>query len=207
MCLCRVFPECFLIGLALRDLEGDGVILLLIRRLPAIAVAGLLMLAGTASAGSWDVAGAIALGDRHASKLGVVLGWTRPEPLRQGGNWRLMLRHEIELAGWHVPHARNLVEFGYSPVLRLERPMAGGPVFFLEGSIGARLLSRTQISPTVNLSTAFQFSDQLGLGVQWGDAGGSSQAVGVRLQHISNGSIKRPNPGVNFGQVYYRYRF
>lgn len=179
-------------------------------RLPA-ADPGRALLCGVALAigtSAWaagpDLAFTAAVGqNEHVRKAGVVLGFTRAEPLWQGAQWRLGLRHELELAAWRVPHARNILELGYSPVLRLERPDATGDgVFFVEGSIGVRLLSHTRLSPTRSLSTAFQFADMLGLGWQRGRS-----TLGLRLQHISNGDIKKPNPGINFAQVYYRYRF
>ena len=138
-------------------------------------------------------------------KFGVVVGTTRADPLWQGEAWRLMLRHEVELAAWRVPKARNLVEAGYSPVLRLERPLADGGALFFEGSIGVRLLSHTRVAPDRSLSTAFQFADMIGMGVQWGRQGRSS--LGVRFQHMSNLGIKRPNPGMDFLQVRYTHRF
>lgn len=139
------------------------------------------------------------------SKAGLVAGWTHPDPLWQGSRWQLALRHEVELSFWHVPRARDLIEFGYSPVLRLERPAAGGALFFLEASIGVRALSHTRVSDRRDLSSSFQFADILGAGWQWGPHGRST--LGVRIQHISNAGLKKPNPGINFGQVYYRYRF
>ena len=44
-----------------------------------------------------------------------------------------------------------------------------------------------------------------GAGMQFGQDGRST--LGVRLQHLSNLGIKTPNPGINFVQVYYAYRF
>ncbi|HON30294.1 MAG TPA: acyloxyacyl hydrolase [Ottowia sp.] len=144
--------------------------------------------------------------EANVSKLGVIAGWTQPAPLWQGAQWRLRLRHEVELAAWRVPKARDLLELGYSPVLRLERPLRGGQaLLFVEGSIGARLLSHTRVAPERSLSTAFQFSDMLGVGVQWGAQGRST--LGLRYQHVSNLGIKRPNPGLDFGQLYYTHRF
>lgn len=165
----------------------------------------MLTFSGFASAAAWDLTVVGGFGDDQIRKAGVVLGANRPEPLWQGERWRLMLRHEVELSAWRVPQARHLAEFGYSPVLRFERPLSGRTAFFVEASIGARLLSHTRLAPARTMSTAFQFSDQLGLGFQWGEGGG--QAAGIRLQHISNGGIKKPNPGVNFGEIYYRFRF
>ena len=144
--------------------------------------------------------------EANVRKIGVIAGWTQPAPLWQGAQWRLRLRHEVELAAWRVPKARDLLELGYSPVLRLERPLRGGQaLLFVEGSIGARLLSHTRVAPERSLSTAFQFSDMLGVGVQWGAQGRST--LGLRYQHVSNLGIKRPNPGLDFGQLYYTHRF
>lgn len=138
-------------------------------------------------------------------KVGLVFGLTRPEPLWQGERWQLALRHEIELSFWHVPRARDLLEFGYAPVLRLERLAASGARFFVEASIGVHALSRTRVSPDRDLSSTFQFSDVLGAGWQWGPDGRST--VGVRFQHLSNAGFEKPNPGINFSQLYYRHRF
>lgn len=185
----------------------------LVRRIHARPVAPLLAIglglgaAAVQADSRLDVALTAAVGQsEHVRKAGVIVGWDHGQPLWQGERWRLALRHEAELAAWRVPRARNLVELGYSPVLRLERPLAApGASFFVEGSIGVRLLSHTRLSSERGLSTAFQFADMLGLGWQWG-AGGRS-TLGLRLQHISNADIKKPNPGINFVQLYYRHRF
>ena len=153
----------------------------------------------------WTLVGGVA-DESSVKSLGVVAGWTRPTPLWQGETWRLRLRHEGVLAAWHVPRARDIVEVGYSPILRLERPLSGSQsVFFLEGSIGVRLLSHTRVSAEHRMSTAFQFADMLGVGMQFGHEGRST--LGLRYQHLSNLGIKKPNPGINFMQVYYSYRF
>lgn len=134
-------------------------------------------------------------------KFGLIGGYTPISPLWQGGGWNLRFRNELELSYWRVPHQRNIVEFGYSPFLRLEHGI-GQANFFVEASIGARLLSHHRISATRDMSTNFQFSDQLGTGLEWG-----ASTVGVRFQHLSNAGIKHPNPGINFVDLYYRYRF
>ena len=172
--------------------------------------AGLLL--GAASAAhaqaqgiDWTLVGG-ASNESSVRSLGVTAGWTRPAPLWQGETWRLRLRHEGVLATWHVPRAKDLVEIGYSPVLRLERPLSGGSsVFFLEGSIGVRLLSHTRVSQEHRMSTAFQFADMLGVGMQFGREARST--LGLRVQHLSNLGIKKPNPGIEFLQLYYSYRF
>ncbi|MDR0274189.1 MAG: acyloxyacyl hydrolase [Burkholderiaceae bacterium] len=176
----------------------------------AAALAAGLTFGAPAAAQSWapgDLSLAAANGSRkQVRKVELNLGWTREQPLWQGQDWRLRLRHEVVLGQWHVPQARNIAELGYSPVLRLERLGASGSLFFFEGSIGARLLSHTWIAPNKTLSTAFQFADMLGVGMQWGQGAGE-QTVGLRYQHQSNADIKKPNPGINFMMLYYRYAF
>ena len=153
----------------------------------------------------WTLIGSAA-GQASVKSLGVVAGWNRLAPLWQGDTWRLDLRHEAVLAAWHAPRARDLVEVGYTPVLRLQRPVADGQrVFFVEGGIGVRLLTHTRVSAEHRLSTAFQFADMLGVGMQFGPQARST--LGLRLQHLSNLGIKRPNPGIDFVQVYYTHRF
>ncbi len=44
------------------------------------------------------------------------------------------------------------------------------------------------------LSTAFQFGDHLGAGYVFNNG----WELGMKLQHFSNGGIKKPNSGVNF---------
>ncbi|WP_374493885.1 acyloxyacyl hydrolase [Brachymonas sp.] len=173
----------------------------------------ILMTAGMAAASlcalpahalEWGVAAGTA-SNHGVKKVSVIAGWDRQAPLWQGDKWHLDLHHEVELGYWHVPEASDIVEFGYSPFLRMARPTQGGGSFFVEASVGVRGLSHVRIAPTKTMSTAFQFSDQLGMGYQWGSQ--QQNTVGVRVQHESNASIKTPNPGINFGLLYYQRKF
>ena len=168
------------------------------------AALALACVVGHAQGVDWTLVGG-ASDESRVRQVGVIAGWDRPTPIWQGESWRLRLRHEAVLSAWHVPRARDLVELGYSPVLRLERPLASRRVFFVEGSIGVRLLSHTRVSAEHRMSTAFQFADMLGVGMQFGREARST--LGMRVQHLSNLGIKKPNPGINFLQVYYSYRF
>jgi hypothetical protein len=55
----------------------------------------------------------------------------------------------------------------------------------------------------LHLFTAFQFANMAGVGVQFG--GRQQYQAGYRFQHVSNGGIKEPNPGINFHQLYLQY--
>ena len=75
----------------------------------------------------------------------------------------------------------------------------------LIASVGLRVQSHTGTSDEHRSGTAFQFSDMVGIGVGFGK--NANTEAGFRFQHISNASIKGPNPGSNFYTGYVRYRF
>jgi lipid A 3-O-deacylase len=76
---------------------------------------------------------------------------------------------------------------------------------YIEVDAGIRLLSSTRISSDFSVGTAFQFADMAGVGLQFGSH--QQYLAGYRFQHISNGGIKEPNPGINFSQLYLQYNF
>ena len=67
--------------------------------------------------------------------------------------------------------------------------------FSPELGIGVRLLSHVQIVDDKRYSTAFQFQEMLGVRAKLSDDG--RYFADFRARHISNGSIKRPNAGIN----------
>ncbi|MFT4190500.1 MAG: acyloxyacyl hydrolase [Comamonas sp.] len=182
------------------------------RPVRAIALA-VLLAAGTwalatqdARAAQWQVSTGI--GDRASiKKVGFGLVWDSHAPLWQGQLWQVRLLHEVQLGYWDVPRAKNILEVGYSPFFRLQRGTvsAGGWTPFIEASIGVRAISHTRLDSDITMSTAFHFSDTLGAGIQFGNQ--MQSTIGVRFQHLSNAGIKRPNPGINFTQLYYQQSF
>ena len=81
----------------------------------------------------------------------------------------------------------TIYDLGLTPVFRF------GERFYAEAAIGAHWLSSTGIESARAFSTHFQFGDHLGVGWRRGD-----YDLSVRLQHLSNGGIRNPNPGINF---------
>jgi hypothetical protein len=55
------------------------------------------------------------------------------------------------------------------------------------------------------MSSAFQFADMVGVGASFGSH--QQYEAGFRFQHLSNASIKEPNPGIDFEQLYVQYNF
>jgi hypothetical protein len=121
--------------------------------------------------------------------------------LRAGLQWR---GHDkwFEHSSWHVAHYMDLAfggwqgashtvyDLGVTPVFRFERA-SGSPYF--EAAIGFHLLSDLDFGKGKDTSTRFQFGDHVGLGFVRG-----RYDFGLRLQHLSNGGIRNPNPGINF---------
>jgi len=63
------------------------------------------------------------------------------------------------------------------------------------------LLSELYDNNDRKLSTAFQFGDHVGIGYVFQN----NLDLGLKVQHFSNGSIKQPNQGINFGVVRVSY--
>jgi lipid A 3-O-deacylase len=141
----------------------------------------------------------------HKGDLGIV--WDPGFHFVELGGWHFTLLAEAHLAEWHPTtgtHTNNITEFGAGPVLRFEKE-SGMVRPFVEWGEGLRVLSHARVSDSYTLSTAFQFADMLGVGLKFGQTG--QYQAGFRFQHLSNASIKRPNPGINFEQIYLQYNF
>lgn len=94
-----------------------------------------------------------------------------------------------------VGQTQNLAVIGATPVFRLEREDHKG--WFLQGGIGFYLFSSLYNNAGNQLSTAFQFGDQVGLGYVFDNR----WQLEAKVQHFSNAGLKHPNSGVNFGLV------
>lgn len=86
----------------------------------------------------------------------------------------------------------NLWQIGVTPMLR----WWVNNHWYIEGGIGLNLMSNTHFA-NKRMSTAFQFGDHIGIVRTFGE----NWRAGLRLSHFSNGSIKRPNDGLNIFQL------
>ncbi len=107
---------------------------------------------------------------------------------------------------WHArepsEHA-ELWDFGVAPVLRLQAPDQSSGTSYLEGSLGVHFLSGNRINGHREFSTRFQFGEFVGVGMLFGAR--RELGLGVRLQHVSNGGLRNPNPGLTFLSIVGRY--
>ncbi|TDY25137.1 lipid A 3-O-deacylase PagL [Paraburkholderia sp. BL6665CI2N2] len=162
---------------------------------------------GLALADQWGVQVAGGLGDHHVRKLDLGVVWDPNLTWWQIGDWHFALIGEAHVAWWHTDESdehRDIGEFGVTPFIRFIRG-TGSIRPFVEAGVGVRLLTHARISSDYTYATAFQFAPTAGAGVQFGSH--QQYQAGYRFQHVSNGGIKEPNPGINFHQLYLQYNF
>jgi len=151
---------------------------------------------------------AVELGSGDGADMGrVALQWDWNKRWLQTQNWHVGGYWDLGLGYWKddgVAPGRNdeIVEIGLTPVFRLQQNDLKG--FYGELGIGAHFLSKTSLGDQ-RFSTSFQFGDHLGAGYRFGAKGAFD--LSLRYQHLSNGSIKKPNDGINFSQVRLQYHF
>lgn len=119
--------------------------------------------------------------------------WFQRNGRHIGAHW------DLQLAQWRgtayqnvIGQHQHLTDIGLTPVFRWQADDRKG--WYAEGGIGVHVLSRLYDNNDDWLSTRFQFGDHLGAGVVLANG----WDLGVKVQHFSNGGIKRPNSGVDF---------
>lgn len=126
--------------------------------------------------------------------------WWRSNGTHLGGYWDLNFAHWRGEQYRDIPNTRQSINvIGITPVLRLQNNHLKG--LYGEIGIGIRLLSEHYDNNGRQLSTKFQFSDHIGIGYVFAN----NLELGVKLQHFSNASIKKPNDGLNFISIGLRY--
>jgi lipid A 3-O-deacylase len=137
---------------------------------------------------------------------GLTWNWDRKWDLGPG---QLSGFYEGFLSVWTYPDGTapgntQLAQIGLTPVFRWT-PSHGDSPWFVEAGIGLTLTSKLYQPEDKRFSTAFNFGDQLAVGRSFGQT--RQHEVSLRFQHFSNGAIKHPNPGENFTELRYTYRF
>jgi hypothetical protein len=160
-----------------------------------------------AIADSWGVQVASGVADHHVKKADLGLVWDPHWTWWEIGGWHFAIAAEGHAAYWHTNEGNvhdDIFEFGATPVIRFVRD-SGLVRPFVEAGVGVRLITHPRISESYTLSSAFQFADMVGVGAQFGSK--QQYLAGFRFQHLSNASIKEPNPGINFSEIYLQYNF
>ena len=141
----------------------------------------------------------------YAATFGITLPWRD----WQTSLWGAQVRGywDLSLSQWASDGAaghRHTTVVEVTPSFRLV-PDAGRSALFLDAGIGATWSSRRYIAQDKAFSTSFNFATHLGVGYAFGDQ--RQHELQLRLQHVSNGGIKKPNPGENFVQLRYALHF
>ncbi len=125
------------------------------------------------------------------------------------GNWLVTGFWEISASHWrgnsHKGNNQRVYDLGLTPVFRLQQKNLSSVAPYLEGAIGVHILSKTRINTEREFATAFQFGDHIGAGIRFGKQ--HQFDLGYSFQHLSNGSIKQPNDGIDFHQLRFSYHF
>ena len=129
--------------------------------------------------------------------------WTR------GDRWRYSLAPEWQIGVWNAMQSgingARVIDGSLTGVLTIRPRSFDSSPYYMDVGFGVHMLSHTRISDERNFGTSFQFGEFLGLGADLGER--RQYALAARVQHVSNGGIKKPNPGVTFMQVVLQYRF
>lgn len=145
-------------------------------------------------------------GDVNVATVGMVFPWAPGQPVQQGPFTRYW---DVFLSQWNAPPLeagghRNYTQIGAIYTLRYRFGEGSSP-WFAEGGVGGTVMDHIYRTSDRSFSTAFQFTEVLGIGRSFGERG--EHEVALRVQHFSNADIKKPNPGETFLRLRYTYRF
>lgn len=110
----------------------------------------------------------------------------------------MSLHWDISLGAWRAPRIEGGHRtFAHFAGLLVWRHAIGHREshWFIDLGLGAGVFDHVYAAGSRRFSTAFQFTQALGLGYRFGQR--DTYEVSLRAQHVSNGGIKKPNPGEN----------
>lgn len=144
---------------------------------------------------------ALTFGQGHAVFVsGAALHWNSLCQCTLLKEYGLETRLVAQLSYWHAQQHptehSSLWDTGLTPFLRWLPSGSYSIQPFIEAGVGIHLLSHTRINNDRNLSTAFQFGENAGAGIAFGEH--HRYELGAYIQHESNARIKEPNPGLTY---------
>jgi lipid A 3-O-deacylase len=151
--------------------------------------------------------GARAAGDVGLASVGVQLPWDWRRSFLGGeltGHWDAHIAHWRTPGGTAGSDRRHWTQVALVPTLRL-RFDGGKSAWFMEGGIGLSVLDGHYATRYKTFSTRFNFTDHQGIGVNFGKD--RQHELMLILRHVSNGGIRKPNPGEDFVQIRYGRTF
>lgn len=148
--------------------------------------------------------GGVTVHGGYALSAGVSWPWAWRRVSRSG-EWTGMTEAYVSRWSSRVEGDRmHFTQVGVIPVVRY-RFDHGRSNWFADAGIGLSYMNRLYQRDDKQFSTRFNFIDVVGVGRNFGER--REHEVGLRIAHISNGGIKKPNPGENFLQLRYARSF
>jgi lipid A 3-O-deacylase len=152
----------------------------------------------------------LGIGDEDTETLRAGLQWNWQQRWFTERSWTLGAYWDLQVGRWSGPlrpgePQQSVWDIAITPVFHLERAERTRVVPYFEAGIGFHMLSDLRINFKRVFSTRFQYGDHLAAGVRFGE--GNRYDMSLRLQHLSNGGLARPNPGINFFQLRLAYHF
>lgn len=148
---------------------------------------------------------AITESNGHAASLGVTLPWQQwTYNLGSGhvtGHWDLFASRWSSQQ--HLGRQHTTV-IGVVPSLRW-RGDQGRAAWFAQVGTGLVLADKYYSTLHKAFSTRYNFASHLAVGMNFGER--RQHELMLRVEHVSNAAIKKPNPGENFLQLRYAHRF
>lgn len=136
------------------------------------------------------------------------ISWDSRRKWLTEGDWHVVSSWQLDLGYWEsspsVENTNSLVDLGITPLFRLVNKTQSGLRPWLEGAIGAHLISETTIGD-IDLSSTFQFGSHIAAGIRFGSL--NKYDLAYRFQHLSNGGLKGKNDGINFHLISLGYHF
>ncbi|MDX1796364.1 MAG: acyloxyacyl hydrolase [Hydrogenovibrio sp.] len=135
-------------------------------------------------------------------RLGLGADWK--EPVYENGDFKIDGRWEISTNHWkstlNNPKNKEGWIIGLTPVFHYTWTK-GSVIPYFELGTGPHWISNITIEDEYK-STQFQFGNILGFGIS-----SKHFELGYRYLHISNANIELPNPGTDFHNIHFGYKF
>lgn len=143
------------------------------------------------------------IGDQETTAYLAGLTWELPWH-HDFGIGRIAVFTEAAIGRWHTDQRRGSTawptQLSATPTLRLHPSLA--PRWFIEAGVGVNYIVPLFNTGHKRFSTEFNFGDHFAIGRDFGRS-----ELSARIEHFSNAGISHPNPGENFGQLRYAFRF
>jgi len=129
--------------------------------------------------------------------------WFAAHGWHLGGYWDASVGGLFARSGQLV--SNDAGDFSFTPTFRYQKTDLTTIAPYFDAGVGAHLWTRTTLTESVKSGTAFQFGEHVGVGFRFGEHG--IYDLSYRFQHMSNASIKAPNPGLNLQLVRFQIHF